>query len=491
MPTLSDDVLDSIFENCLPPSLVSISQVSSHLYALALPRLVRKVALIDARQAHGFLQFVLRHGQQPSPFPQGIAHHIWELWLDVLVFGNQSHYEMGTGRSEGHPDYSCSQLAPMLSSALRGMTNLQRFGLKCNAESAMKHSPDFASALLSLRSLQSLTLTDIWGNASDALGGAVSGMEVGSRSPIRTLQLLTSSPYLHRPGPIYPSFNRFLSHLSPHLANLDINNLDLSGLLSEITSTPVVFPNVLRLRISRCCVSLQEVSSAFPNVANLETVFPLDFSNARPHRLAHDLFPYLTVAKACFDHIADIIKSPVKFGQQREIRRLDVLAFIQEHHNLPNILSKIIGLKSLYLRQRPVVPAVWWKDLVKTTPELVLLQTRLYVESQEEFEFFGTQLPPIFSSIPLECIMVELRAEGDIANDVDAAEFAIKLTLSWARSVSTLKHTIVELERGLSYLPDTDTCGLEIVRSENGTPEARPIPWDKVDEVREGYNRWK
>ncbi|KAH6891592.1 hypothetical protein BKA70DRAFT_851289 [Coprinopsis sp. MPI-PUGE-AT-0042] len=371
---LIDDVLDLIFQSCALSTLVTVAQASSRTYALALPRLVRKVTLIDARQAHGFLQFILRHGPHPSRFPQDIVHHVLELSLDIMVFETQIHNGMGPERSEGHPDYPCSQLAPLLAVALRGMTNIQRFELKCNTETAMKHSPDLAGALLSLKSLHSLTLSDIWSNASDALGGAVAGMEDGSWSPIRTLRLI--SPYFHLPGPASPSFDQFLSHLSLHLVNLNINSLDLSGLLSETAKPPAIFPNVLRLQISQCCVSPQEISSAFPNVVNL-TMGPLEGFSQRPHRLAQRLFPHLISAKVCFEHAEALVRSSTTFGGRSKIRRLDFLTFLNEQDDLPNLLSEIVGLKSLYFVQMPVLPVVWWKNLVRTVPELVVLRVRL------------------------------------------------------------------------------------------------------------------
>lgn len=169
-PTLVDDVLDDIFQHCAASTLALVSQVSSGLHALALPHLLRRVVLPrlfrrihlgHARQAHLFLEFILRYPPSSPTFPQGLAHHIFELPLDVFVF-----------RSEGDRDYPCSQLAPMFACAIRRMSNLRLLDIKANTEQAMKYSPELATAFLGLQSLKSLTLHEVGKPASEALGQA-------------------------------------------------------------------------------------------------------------------------------------------------------------------------------------------------------------------------------------------------------------------------------------------------------------------------------
>ncbi|KAH6891627.1 hypothetical protein BKA70DRAFT_1326745 [Coprinopsis sp. MPI-PUGE-AT-0042] len=482
LAALNDDVLDVIFQHCPLSSLANISQTCSGVYVLALPRLVRKVNLQKAHHACIFLQLILRPPPHQSSFPKGIAHHVIELRLGVDIFG-------GYGRRrkvEEHPDDPCSQLAPMLLAALRSTTNLRCFDLISYPEGPARFFTDLARTLLNVRSLQSLSLTDTWANAYDALGEAVASMECESLSQVRTLRLLVESPWSHQPTPASATFDRFLSSLRPHLVNLDIHNIDLSGLLSETASPPVVFPNVLRLRILQCCISLQEISCAFPNVVNLEIRDRSGGFPKRSHRLAHSFFPHLTVAKASFDHLAAIIRSPLTSGQQREIRCLGVLS---DHDTVLDLLAEIKGLKSLYLDQGLARPLAWWQRCVGLVPELVSLRICLRIQSLRSFELIGTQLPPVFSSIPLEFFMVELYAGGGIANNVDADEFARNTALSWAKSVCTLKHMIVRLIV-VSCDMDIETNGLEVVRSRDGIAEVRPVPWDKVSEIEEGYDLW-
>ncbi|KAH6908236.1 hypothetical protein BKA70DRAFT_1281026 [Coprinopsis sp. MPI-PUGE-AT-0042] len=482
LAALNDDILDVIFQHCLPSSLATMSQTCSGVYALALPRLVRKVNLQKAHHACIFLQLILHPPAHQISFPKGIAHHVIELWLGVDIFNRY-------GRRREvveHPDDPCSQLAPMLLASLQSMTNLRCFDLASYPEGPANPFTDLARTLLNIQSLQSLSLTDTSATAYDALGEAVASMECESLRQVRTLRLLVRSPWAHRPAPASAGFDRFLSSLSPNLVNLDINNIDLSGLLSETASPPVVFPNVLRLRILQCCVSLQELSCAFPNVVNLEIRdLPGGFPE-RSHHLAHSFFPHLTVAKANFDHLAAIIRSPLTSGQQREIRCLDVLS---DHDTVLDLLSKNKGLKSLYFSQDLARPLAWWQRCVGLVPELLSLRISLRIQSLQDFELIGTQLPCAFSSIPLEFVMVELCARGGIANNVDADEFSGHTALLWARSVCTLKHMIVRLIV-VSCDMDIETNGLEVVRSRDGIAEVRPIPWDKVSEIEEGYDLW-
>jgi hypothetical protein len=341
-PILVDDVLDVIFQNCTPNSVAVISQTSSRTYILAIPCLLRNVRLLQAPQAHRFLQFIL-HGSQSRLFPHGIARYVVDLSLGREVFQTLDAISRGHAIMEGQPDYPCSQLAPALTAAIHGMTNLQSFEIQSNTEGAMKHSPDLAQALLKLPVLRTLSLTDVWAEASNALATAVAAIQGGKLSHISTLKLIVNAP-LNHPQATSPGFHRFISHLSPHLVNLDIENIDLSGILADTASPPAVFAMILRLRISQGLVSLEELSCAFPNVTHLE----LGSYQARPfqrsHRLSLTLFPHLVALEASCQHIETILKSPLPSGQQREMRLLDFTSVDESRST--DIATLLSGVRS-------------------------------------------------------------------------------------------------------------------------------------------------
>ncbi|KAH6908237.1 hypothetical protein BKA70DRAFT_1427471 [Coprinopsis sp. MPI-PUGE-AT-0042] len=481
LSTLVDDVLDSVFKYCGPSTLSIISQASSGTRALAVPHLVRRVNLEDARQAYLFLEFMQRHSPGSPFFPQGIAHHILELRLDFFVLHGRGVFDYED--LEGEPDYPCSQLAPMIASAFTGMTNLRLLEVGSNTEGAMKYSPELARSLLDLPSLLSLTLSDVGMLASGALGQAA-----GDRNRVSQLQSVQLSPMLsschHRPAQPSPYFDRFLSYLSPNVVSLEISNFDLSTLISEVDGPAVVFPSALRLQISPYGSSLQEISNAFPNITNL--ILESGNPTPRPH-CPDTLFPRLIGLTGCFSHISTILRSQTPTGQRREIRCLD---FLSETSALPGLLSEVEGLKSLYFDQSPVQPLTWWQRLAETVPRLVLLRLSLTARSLEDLDLIGKQQPPLFSSVPLECITFVLSEKDGILEGLDTAKVASDIALSWATNVPTLRHVLCDIDFGLYMTSTACIYGLEIVRGENGIVELQPIPGDNVAGIRGEYNRW-
>jgi hypothetical protein len=387
-PTLVDDVLDGIFQNCTPTSLASISQASSRTYTLAIPCLLRKVELFQAPQTYFFLQFIL-HTPRSRLFAQGVAHYVVDLSLGYEVF----HTISGMSRchnqeiTEGQPDYPCSRLAPALAAALIGMTNLQSFQIRSNTEGAMKHSPELAKTLLNLPFLHLLSLTDVWSDALNTLGDAVAGLEGARVSHITTLKLLVNTPWRRPTRAASSSFHRFISYLSPHLVNLNIDNIDLSGIMSHSTSSPVIFPMVLRLRISQGCVSLEELSCAFPNVTHLEVGPHYGGVPQRSHRLSFSLFTQLIVLEASVEHIETILNTPLPSGQQREMR---VLKFTPDDGDrmtdIPTLLSRVKGLKSLDFNLATAESVEWWQECARGVPELKMLRISFDVNSPSDLD---------------------------------------------------------------------------------------------------------
>ncbi|KAH6891640.1 hypothetical protein BKA70DRAFT_1441461 [Coprinopsis sp. MPI-PUGE-AT-0042] len=390
--TLVDDVLDSIFQSCGPSTLAIIAQVSSSTRALALPHLMRRVNLKDARQAYLFLDFILQYQPGSTLFPGGIAHHILELRLNIFVFHRKDVFDVED--VEGDRDFPCSELAPMFTCAITDMANLRLLEIGGNTEGAMKYSPELASAILGLTSLKSLTLHEVGILASAALGQAAGAID--HVSYLQSLKLSLTLPSHHHSARQSPYFDQFLSHLSPNVVNLEISDFDLSRLISEADGPAVVFPSALRLEISPYSSSLQEISNAFPNIASLI----LEPGNLPLHPdCPHQLFPHLIYLMAHFDEISSILRSPMTAGKKRVIRCLE---FSSENVALPDLLSEIEGLQSLYFRQTPIRSLPWWKEFAEAVPDLVSLTVDLTAESLQDFDLMGSGLPPLFSSVTLE-----------------------------------------------------------------------------------------
>ncbi|KAH6908238.1 hypothetical protein BKA70DRAFT_1281029 [Coprinopsis sp. MPI-PUGE-AT-0042] len=473
MPTtLIDDALNSIFKYCGPSALAIVSQVSSGTHILALPHLVRRVDLKGARQASLFLAFLLQYPPGSTFCLRGIAHHIFELRLDFFVLHSREVFD--DEDLAGDRDYPCSQLAPMLVRGMTDMANLRLLDIGSNTEGAMRYCPELARSLLVLPSLKSLTLSDVGVLASMALGKAAEALN--NVSELQNLQLSPMLSSRHRLSQCSPFLNQFLLYLSPSVVNLEISDFDLSRLVSEVNGPEVVFPNVLRLGISPYGSALQEISNAFPNITAL--TLERGNLNLRPQSPDH-LFPRLIYLTAHFDDIAAILRSQATTGQQREIRCLD---FISESDALPDI--QIDGLKSLYFRQHPVRPGTWWQELAKTLSDLVVLRLFLTADSLQDLDLIGGQLPPLFSSVPLQCITLFLWENEGITKGLDTADVARDIALSWAKKVPTLKHVILKLDFGLyGTLSPAYAYGWEVVRDEGETVELRAIPYDEASDI--------
>ncbi|KAH6908234.1 hypothetical protein BKA70DRAFT_1483738 [Coprinopsis sp. MPI-PUGE-AT-0042] len=478
--TLIDDVLDSILQHCERSTLAIVSRISYGIHALALPHLVRRVDLEDARQASLFLAFLLRYPPGTTLFPRGIAHHIFELRLDDFVLHSREDFH--DIDLEGDPDYPCSQLAPMLTCALTDMTNLCLLEIGGNTEGAMKYSPELAKSLLGLPSLKSLTLIDVGVLASGALGKAAGALNRASQ--LQSLQLFPMLVSRRHAAQRSPCLDQLLSHLSPNVANLEISGFNVSKVISEVDGPAVVFPRSRRLQISRYGSSLHEISNAFPNISNL--ILEPGNLTPRPH-FPDTLFPHLICLTANFDDVSSILRSPIRAGQRRKISRLDLFS---ESDALPDILSEIDGLKSLYFRQHPVQPGTWWQGLAKTISGLVVLSLSLTADSLQDIDLIGKQLPPLFLSVPLECIILYLCENNGITKEVDSAKVAGDMALSWAANVPTLKDVLFNIDFGLYGMRTMCTYGFEVLRGEGGKVGLQVVPEGAVDRIRYKYDRW-
>ncbi|KAH6891641.1 hypothetical protein BKA70DRAFT_1538034 [Coprinopsis sp. MPI-PUGE-AT-0042] len=366
---------------------------------------------------------------------------------------------------EGNANHPCSKLAPMLASALRYMINIRRFDLESNAEGLMKHSSALAKSILSLQSLTSLMLSDVGPAAANSLKEAVEALGGSSQLRVRNLKI-SEVENRFPPREAFLGLERFLSHLSPHLVELRIDNFDLRRLMSQADGPAVVLPNVRRLRVDFCRVSVQEISTSFPNV----TLLTLDLGSEE--------------------------------------------TATQQLHRASNRDS------SLFPR------LVFVSAFVKAVPELVALKATFNTESPQDFDLIGwtdqlgtkllqgTHMPPLFSSVRLEFMMLRLTEKGGSTNDVDRAEFSRNAALTWAKNVLTLKYIVLftgsstqfpwsqyiyvfkvirgedRMVRDMQHIPDKDSAGIgegheQRIRTGCSALHTYPVYYQLVDDINE------
>jgi hypothetical protein len=101
----------------------------------------------------------------------------------------------------------------------------------------------------------------------------------------------------------------------------------------------------------------------------------------------------------------------------------------------------------------------------------------------------SSQIPPVFTSVPLKCVMLLVHVFR--APRPDTVDFANKTVLSWAQRVPTLKHTIMDFVIGSGmWSLDQEEYGWEVVRTKDGRVELMSLTSDGIDEIREGCNLW-
>ena len=270
--------------------------------------------------------------------------------------------------------------------------------------------------LLTNPSMRYLSLKEVGRVGSGILGEVSTRSNIEPRIHTFRVCYPVSSALVDRHAEPLNGLDTYIAHLSPNLVHLEMERLSLTGLLSG--SKAVIFPNVLRLKLSQYWSTFQDLSVGFPNAVELDIVLNHPNWSCIHHRVITEAFPHLKTLKGRPEEVLAVLNLPSATRKCSGVPQITCYwsRLVSSEDKLPRRIGTSSPMtQRLTWMDPPLRGWEWWTDLSHAFPQLTALRIELSSSSEVDVDFM---VSPIIDSPPsfAYSIIIEPHSRWDYAS---------------------------------------------------------------------------